>query len=307
MPVPRPVSDDAFRQPDRRPPLVPIAIPAPEPAPDPVASPPTAPTQLRAPVDEGINPAEWGLDLATGTGRSAPEFTPSQPPASGRRLFGRGKATAARLLVMALVVGAEGVAVTQLGGNAAPLDGTSAAAAFELTTDAADAQAENAADAAAQAVAVEEAENEAAELKEAVKDASPAKAKAAMAQYKQAKAAADRIKAAQERRERALRNAQRDPQSAAKLLVADRGWSSSQFACLDSLWTKESSWNYQATNASSGAYGIPQALPGSKMASAGSDWQTNPVTQIRWGLDYIAERYGTPCAAWSHSQSVNWY
>ena len=85
------------------------------------------------------------------------------------------------------------------------------------------------------------------------------------------------------------------------------GWGDDQFSCLVSLWQKESGWNYQAENASSGAAGIPQALPGSKMASAGSDWETNATTQVTWGLDYIKRGYGTPCAAWSHSQSVNWY
>jgi hypothetical protein len=89
--------------------------------------------------------------------------------------------------------------------------------------------------------------------------------------------------------------------------VAAHGWSSSEFSCLDSLWTHESGWNYQATNSSSGAYGIPQALPGSKMASAGADWQTNPDTQIRWGLDYISQSYGSPCAALSHSQATGYY
>lgn len=83
--------------------------------------------------------------------------------------------------------------------------------------------------------------------------------------------------------------------------------SASQFACLDLLFNRESGWNPHAMNPSSGAYGIPQALPGSKMASAGADWQTNPVTQVKWGLGYISSRYGTPCNAWSHSQSVGWY
>ena len=82
---------------------------------------------------------------------------------------------------------------------------------------------------------------------------------------------------------------------------------SAQFSCLNSLWQKESGWNYRATNPSSGAYGIPQALPGSKMASAGSDWRTNPRTQIRWGVSYIKSRYGTPCGAWNHSQQKGWY
>ena len=76
-----------------------------------------------------------------------------------------------------------------------------------------------------------------------------------------------------------------------------------QFGCLDSLWTKESGWSSTPSNASSGAYGIPQALPGSKMAAAGSDWQTNPATQIKWGLQLHQGRYGSPCAAWSHSQA----
>ncbi|QJC22421.1 G5 domain-containing protein [Arcanobacterium buesumense] len=90
-------------------------------------------------------------------------------------------------------------------------------------------------------------------------------------------------------------------------LVAGRGWSEAEFACLDQLWQRESGWNHLANNPSSGAYGIPQALPGSKMASAGADWQTNPATQITWGLGYISGRYGTPCGALSHSHSVGWY
>jgi hypothetical protein len=80
-----------------------------------------------------------------------------------------------------------------------------------------------------------------------------------------------------------------------------------QFACLDKLWTKESGWNPRAYNRSSGAYGIPQALPGSKMASIAGDWRTNPLTQVRWGLAYIGGRYGTACSAWSHSVRYDWY
>ena len=90
-------------------------------------------------------------------------------------------------------------------------------------------------------------------------------------------------------------------------MTLDAGFGLAQFPCLDKLWKKESGWNYKATNRSSGAYGIPQSLPGSKMASAGSDWKTNPATQIEWGLGYIKGRYGTPCGAWSHSQNVGWY
>jgi hypothetical protein len=98
-----------------------------------------------------------------------------------------------------------------------------------------------------------------------------------------------------------------EAQAIARDMLAARGWGDDQFSCLVALWNKESGWNYAASNRSSGAYGIPQALPGSKMASAGADWQTNPATQITWGLGYISGRYGTPCGAWSHSQSVGWY
>jgi murein DD-endopeptidase MepM/ murein hydrolase activator NlpD len=124
--------------------------------------------------------------------------------------------------------------------------------------------------------------------------------------------AADKAEAAADRRreairQRASRSASRDPQQLARVMVADRGWGSGQFGCLQSLWNRESGWNYRASNPSSGAYGIPQALPGSKMASAGADWRTNPVTQMTWGLDYIADRYGTPCGAWGHSESSGWY
>jgi hypothetical protein len=100
---------------------------------------------------------------------------------------------------------------------------------------------------------------------------------------------------------------QGSPRAVGAALAAARGWSGEQFTCLDRLWTKESNWNPHAENPSSGAYGIPQALPGSKMGTVAADWRTNPATQITWGLDYIEGRYGTPCAAWSHSQAVNWY
>lgn len=85
------------------------------------------------------------------------------------------------------------------------------------------------------------------------------------------------------------------------------GWTGVQFSCLDNLWTRESNWRTEAGNKSSGAYGIPQSLPGSKMSAYGADWRTNPATQIRWGLAYIKSRYATPCGAWSHFTSHNWY
>jgi len=93
----------------------------------------------------------------------------------------------------------------------------------------------------------------------------------------------------------------------ARSMLADRGWDGEQFACLDKLWTKESNWRVTAANSSSGAYGIPQAYPGTKMGSVAPDWRTNAKTQITWGLGYIAGRFGTPCAAWNHSQARGWY
>ncbi|WNM25027.1 G5 domain-containing protein [Demequina capsici] len=84
------------------------------------------------------------------------------------------------------------------------------------------------------------------------------------------------------------------------------GWTGEQWQCLSSLWSRESGWSTTAAN-SSGAYGIPQALPGSKMAAYGDDWRTNPTTQIKWGLAYVSGRYGTPCGAWGHFTSVGWY
>ena len=150
-------------------------------------------------------------------------------------------------------------------------------------------------------------------------DAATARAAAAQAA---AKAAADAAAAAaaeaqrQAAAQQAARNAQRDslidnarkdPRGAARALLADFGFADSQFSCLNLLWTRESKWLYTATNAYSGAYGIPQSLPASKMASAGADYRTNPVTQIKWGLGYIKQVYGTPCNAWAHSQSTGWY
>jgi hypothetical protein len=96
-------------------------------------------------------------------------------------------------------------------------------------------------------------------------------------------------------------------QSIAYKMIPSFGWSaSSQYGCLDDLWSRESGWRYNAENAS-GAYGIPQALPGSKMATAGPDWETNPATQIKWGLGYIQGKYSTPCGAWSFWEANGWY
>jgi hypothetical protein len=101
-----------------------------------------------------------------------------------------------------------------------------------------------------------------------------------------------------------------DPGSAQAIaydLVAAKGWSVSEYDCLVALWNRESHWNVYAYNPSSGAYGIPQALPGNKMASAGADWKTSAKTQIIWGLGYIQGRYQTPCGAWAQSERAGWY
>jgi hypothetical protein len=145
-------------------------------------------------------------------------------------------------------------------------------------------------------------------------------AQAAVKAAAEAKAAADRAKAAAAEASRRGTDRAKDygpipsscsSYSGAKAIGCSEllkgGWKLDQMPCLDKLWTRESHWNYKSYNSSSGAYGIPQALPGSKMATFGDDWKTNPATQIKWGLDYIKKRYGSPCGAWDHSESTGWY
>ncbi len=141
----------------------------------------------------------------------------------------------------------------------------------------------------------------------AARSAQRQKVKAA-ALAKARKAAAEKAAAAAQRK-RVIANAQRNPKAAARLLMPDYGFSSSQWRCLERLWIGESGWNYKAENRSSGAYGIPQSLPGRKMASVAGDWRTNPVTQIKWGLNYIKLSYGTPCNALNqwNARSPHWY
>jgi hypothetical protein len=144
----------------------------------------------------------------------------------------------------------------------------------------------------------------------AAQDASDRKQKAkntALARYKALKKTEE-----SSREERASRDAERKklegtPKEIARNLLPDHGWGDSQFSCLESLWNKESRWRVDADNPTSSAYGIPQALPGNRMAAYGKDWRTNPVTQIKWGLDYIENRHGSPCGAWSHSKAKGWY
>jgi Transglycosylase SLT domain len=130
-----------------------------------------------------------------------------------------------------------------------------------------------------------------------------------------AELAAAAKKAAEEKaaRERALRNrgyqpGVTDPKEIARQILNNKfGYGSSQFDCFNNIIMRESMWRVNATNPSSGAYGIPQALPGSKMASEGSDWRTNPATQIIWGIKYMKDRYGSPCGAWSFKSANGWY
>ncbi len=170
--------------------------------------------------------------------------------------------------------------------------------------------------AAAQAAAVQAAAVQAAAVQAAAVQAAAVQAAAVQAQAAATQAQADRLAQEQAAAARASRSrsvapvpapaASGDPRAIAQAMLNARG-QGSQFSCLDQLWNRESGWSLTASNASSGAYGIPQSLPGSKMASAGADWQTNAATQITWGLSYIADRYGSPCAAWGHSQSSGWY
>ncbi|MET7381054.1 transglycosylase SLT domain-containing protein [Streptomyces sp. NPDC005526] len=155
----------------------------------------------------------------------------------------------------------------------------------------------------------------------AKKDAEEAARKAAAQTAIAKKAAAE--KAEQEAKERAKakaeaasRSATRDSSSfavqssytAAQIQAMARQMvAADQFQCFSNIVNHESSWNYQAVNASSGAYGLFQALPAGKYASAGADWRTNPATQIKWGLNYMNERYGSPCQAWSFWSANHWY
>ncbi|MFJ9522506.1 transglycosylase SLT domain-containing protein [Kitasatospora sp. NPDC101801] len=154
------------------------------------------------------------------------------------------------------------------------------------------------ADAAAKKAAEEAARQKAAADAQAKADAEKA-AKAAEAKRKADEEAANRAKA----RSAMTPVSPGSVQEMALQIVGD----ANQFQCFSQIVKRESGWDYTASNASSGAYGLVQALPGSKMASAGADWRTNPATQIKWGLNYMNSRYGSPCGAWSFWQSHHWY
>ncbi|MFC8449652.1 lytic transglycosylase domain-containing protein [Kitasatospora sp. NPDC057223] len=163
------------------------------------------------------------------------------------------------------------------------------------------------ADAAAKKAAEEAARQKAAADAQAKADAEKA-AQAAEEKRKADEAAANRSKArsamaAVETAAPAVKVAAGSVQEMAQQIIGN----DAQFQCFSQIVKRESGWNYTASNASSGAYGLVQALPGSKMASAGADWRTNPATQIKWGLGYMNSRYGSPCGAWTFWQSHHWY
>ena len=129
--------------------------------------------------------------------------------------------------------------------------------------------------------------------------------KLAAAAKKAAEEAAERKRAIANR---GYRPGTTDPREIARQILKNKyGYGDSDFDCFNNIIIRESMWDIDATNPSSGAYGIPQALPGSKMASAGSDWRTNPATQIIWAIGYMKDRYGSPCAAWSFKRAHGWY
>lgn len=176
----------------------------------------------------------------------------------------------------------------------------------EAEPDAAQQAAAEQAAEAEQAAAAAEAEAQTA----AAREAQTAAAREAEAAAAAEKAAAE-LAAEQEAARIAAASVPVDDPAGAKAYAASvlggHGWEASQMTCLDTLWTKESEWLTSATNASSGAYGIPQALPGTKLATAGGDWQTNYRTQVNWGLTYIESRYGSPCSALNFHYANNWY
>jgi hypothetical protein len=153
------------------------------------------------------------------------------------------------------------------------------------------------------AVAVHAAQRRAARHRAAVRAAAR---RAAAARAAQRAAAARAAAARQQTATPAPAAPSGSPQQIAMSMLGSYGWPAGQFSCLDPLWAHESDWNVHASNPS-GAYGIPQAMPGSKMATAGPAWESDAATQIRWGLDYIQGTYGSPCAAWEHEEADGWY
>lgn len=239
-----------------------------------------------------------GRHRAPKTGRDRSRGTSFARPLVSPATFGRPLASAAAVLAVAGATAAGYASAAKPHNAVLTFTATPAAVAqaAELSNNQIDTN-------AALAVARRAGVQRSSALTQRQKIAADAKA-AALARAREV--AAQRA-AREQARQGILARAQSDPRAVGRLLVFDQGWAEGQFGCLDSLWTKESGWRWDAANGSSGAYGIAQSLPGSKMASVAGDWSTNPITQIKWGLAYISGRYGTPCSAWGHSQAFNWY
>ncbi|MDR6986363.1 uncharacterized membrane protein HdeD (DUF308 family) [Paenarthrobacter nitroguajacolicus] len=206
---------------------------------------------------------------------------------------------------------AETQANTQVSNNkTAEISASLDAAAAKGAADRAAADKAAAEKAAAEKAAADQAAAEKAAAEKAAADQAAAEKAAADAAAKQAADAAAAAAAAEAAAAAAAPKAVDDPAAAkayAASILGSYGWSAGEMTALNTLWEKESNWKTTATNASSGAYGIVQSLPASKMASAGADWQTNYQTQIKWGLNYIKERYGSPSAALAFHLANNWY
>jgi hypothetical protein len=168
---------------------------------------------------------------------------------------------------------------------------------------------------AAQRVAELGDEGDAVAVREAKLEAK-AKAEAKKKALAEKKAAAKKKAAAEKKRKAELARIKElgyepgtsDPRDIAKQILKNKyDYGNDQYQCFNDIIIRESNWDIDATNPSSGAYGIPQSLPASKMSSAGDDWRTNPATQITWGIEYMKDRYGSPCSAWGFKSSHGWY
>ncbi|MBD3783769.1 MAG: hypothetical protein IE926_12610 [Micrococcales bacterium] len=238
-------------------------------------------------------------------------YTPRHAPrhAAAKRSLGRtavsvvGRPLVSTSLVAAVVT--SGVAVSGAFEDTANADPLSLA--VDGTTTAASTEESQVALQDAVRVAADRSATNAQRSVVAARVAEAERAQAAALAKKRREAAVRAARAAE--RQKVLENAQEDPKAVARLLLPEYGFGDGQWGCLEQLWTGESDWRWWASNSSSGAYGIPQSLPGNKMATVSSDWRTNPVTQIKWGLDYIKRSYGSPCNALSQWQarSPHWY
>ena len=261
-----------------------------------------APAPSPAPHEKRPTPPARASE-AVATRRSRHEETPQRkrhlgrPVLAGALALGLG-ASGLAYAKATNIIGADSAAFVVGSGVAAQTDELARATTVDTTYRAAASVSRNERRTAIAATGLRTAkELEAKKKKEAAKQAE-------LAREEQARA--ERAK----ERQRAIDNAKDDPRAAARVLMADHGWTSdAQYNCLVNLWTGESDWRWFAENPSSGAYGIPQSLPARKMSQFGADYRTNPLTQIKWGLWYIEMSYGNPCNAWStwQARSPHWY